>query len=103
MATELRAAGATELIKRLPQNWISSHFWASKDDVADVIAALQHYKEGIQTGLEKTTSKTASDAEGGAGDEGDEPMEGDVVDGYKFKGGDPSVQSNWEPVVEKKP
>ena len=96
MATELRASGATELVKKLPQNWLSTHFWASKDDVTDMIAALQHYKEGIQKGLEaeapeKKAAAAAGGDEGPDDEEGDaEPQEGDEVEYngamYKFDG-----------------
>ena len=33
---------------------------------------------------------------GGEGGAQTAPKAGDIVEGYKFKGGDPSDQSNWE-------
>jgi hypothetical protein len=108
LASELRAAGATELIKRLPTNWLSAHLLSGKNDVTDLLEALQHYKETYQdvvnglgtspTAKDKTASGETVDDEDDGGDDG--PMEGDVVDGYKFKGGDRSEQSNWEKVKE---
>lgn len=35
-----------------------------------------------------------------ASDTGEVPQEGEVMDGYIFKGGDPSDKTNWAPVVE---
>jgi hypothetical protein len=83
LATELRAAGATELVKKLPQNWLSAHLLSGKSDVTDLIEALQHYKESYQTvldGLNAAPDKKPKTASGEAvdDDEGD-PVDADIV------------------------
>jgi hypothetical protein len=105
LASELRAAGATELIKRLPTNWLSAHLLSGKNDVTDLLEALQHYKETYQSVVDGLATKGETASGEPVGDEEDDEniMEGDVIDGYKFKGGDPAVQSNWEQLDKKKP
>jgi len=78
LASELRAAGATELIKKLPTNWLSAHLLSGKNDVTDLLEALQHYKESYQTVIDGlgTKDKTASGEP--VGDEGDDEETGDA-------------------------
>lgn len=63
---------------------------------SDLRAALrkvdQHYSRWLETlgGSEPST--------GGATGTWDAPSAGDVVDGYRFKGGNPADQASWEPV-----
>ena len=82
LATELRAAGATELIKKLPQNWLSAHLLYGKGDVTDLLEALQHYKESYQKvvdDVETPSGKKGATASGEEeGDEGEE-VDADIV------------------------
>lgn len=106
----LRQAGAISIAKALDDDakagFMKVHFGAGRSYKTnqDVIDAITEYKNGL-TG----TKKEAGGEETEGGDEGEgtppsdaEPKEGDVVDGYRFKGGDPAVQDNWEEVPPEK-
>jgi hypothetical protein len=83
LASELRAAGATELIKKLPTNWLSAHLLSGKNDVTDLLGALQHYKESYQTvidGLGASSDKKGKTASGEPiGDDESEEVDADIV------------------------
>ncbi len=55
--------------------------------------AKELIKEAVYTQAPAKFSKKISDVKQAA-----TPKAGDVMDGYKFKGGDPADQANWEPV-----
>ncbi len=79
LASELRAAGATELIKKLPQNWLSAHLLSGKNDVTDLLGALQHYKESYQSVIDglQTPDKAKAKVDD-TSDNGDE-VDADIV------------------------
>ncbi len=82
LASELRAAGATELIKKLPQNWLSAHLLSGKNDVTDLLGALQHYKESYQSvidGLQIPGKKTKTASGEAVGDDDVDEVDADIV------------------------
>lgn len=58
------------------------------------IAEIQKKIEDIKRGSKKTKEDQSSDSKFG------HPKAGEVRAGYRFKGGDPNDQVNWEPVKE---
>src|SRR6266404_6395835 len=98
LANELKTAGATELVKRLPGEWRA---WVgtagSEKTVQDFADALTHYKESFDAAFGEAQQKAKDKAAASSDDSTDddepdttgEPMEGDVVDGFRFNGGDP--------------
>ncbi len=107
LQNELKVAGATNLADKIRAGGVMGWFVGKKGSSPSATmlqSSLQLYVEGLKKSLGADDAKpvkkdTSSDEESSD----DEPMEGDVVDGYKFKGGDPSVQSNWESLDTKKP
>ena len=77
-----------------------------KEAAANQKAAIQYYDEnGTLAGFDKKLYKTADDFDLGKDEEAPEqqqapggPKVGEVMDGYRFLGGDPSDQKNWEEV-----
>jgi hypothetical protein len=77
---------------RLPENLreeFDHAINAPKQTPENLKAVIQHIDQW-------TTQNMNAMHQGGGGQAG--PKAGDVEDGYKFKGGDPKVQSNWEKV-----
>ncbi len=75
LSTELKAAGATNLIKALPEHWYSALF-AGKDSVLDTLEALQQYKESLQKAF--LDDEAPSKAKADEGDDSDPTPEGTV-------------------------
>jgi hypothetical protein len=48
--------------------------------------------------LESVADRIRQEGQGGTTGTGGAPVAGDVVDGYRFKGGNPADQNNWEPI-----
>ena len=48
--------------------------------------------------LESVVERIRQQSQGGTTGTGGAPIAGDVVDGYRFKGGNPADQNNWEPI-----
>jgi len=65
--------------------------YALHDKVNGIKRELDTYGQGVGNVPKKTTSETSSKTTTAA------PKAGDIVDGYRFKGGDPNDQKNWEP------
>jgi hypothetical protein len=80
--TETEGGKAEQAIGRLNQ--------AQSEDAAR--EALEELKDIAMSGVERLKKRAAM----GGGTAG-APATGAVVDGYRFKGGDPSQQANWEP------
>jgi hypothetical protein len=112
LQNELKVAGASNLADKIRAGGAMGWFIGKKGSSPSATmlqSSLQLYVEGLKKSL-GAEDAPASDKKIATGAEGndepsddDEPMEGDVVDGFKFKGGDPSVQSNWESLDTKKP
>lgn len=103
--TEVEGAKATAAIARLQQSQSTDEYKAALKDYQDVIG--QGLKRmGIDTANANTGGATGSwgDKPSGNGTSSSwgerpkppQPMKGMVRGGYKFKGGDPSNQANWE-------
>lgn len=108
IAGMLKTAGATGIAKTLAeQKW----YWKTYHNPQELLDAIGEYKEAFQSAFGDKMEKINKPTEGEASDEGDEdtpneprdddPTEGDVIDGYRFKGGDPGNKANWE--LAKKP
>ena len=74
---------------------------AEADDARKRLDAALKAKGESEAPAEWKPTGAARGADGGkssmrAGDAPAPPKAGDVLQGYKFKGGDPSVQANWE-------
>ena len=103
----LQSAGAKGIAADLLKQ--QGNWWKSYSTPQELLTALQSYKKAFQEAFAKEKEGVTSVDEEPDEDTEDtpsepkegEPMEGDVVDGYRFKGGDPSNKANWEPV--KKP
>ena len=81
--TEVEGKKATDAIARLNRAQSDSEYEVALNDLRGVVGSA--YKRA--TGKDYQ----APQADGG-------PAAGTVVDGYRFKGGDPSKQENWERV-----
>jgi len=75
-------------------NALDSAIGHFKDNPAAVTAGLNQLKSANQLFLQRGTVHT----QGGNNSEPGAPKAGDVVDGYRFKGGNPAEQKNWEQV-----
>lgn len=65
------------------------------------LSALVDFEQAVKDGLEKVkyaASGGQSEIPGAPTQGGGGPKPGAVEDGYRFKGGDPAVSSNWEKV-----
>jgi hypothetical protein len=51
--------------------------------------ALKDYQSALMRGLQLAEERAGGGASGA-------PKVGEVIDGYRFKGGDPSQESSWE-------
>lgn len=107
----LRQAGATSIAKALDDDakrgFMNVHFGSGRTYKTnqDLLDAISTYKGGL-TGKAVEKEAKSDDESEDLGDatpiSADDPKEGDIVDGYRFKGGDPAVQDNWEEVPPEK-
>lgn len=70
----------------------------SHDQVVAVIAQLKKEMSAAQDAPGAVRSEMRSAVTGKKSDAKAAPQKGDIVKGYRFRGGDPSQQSNWEKV-----
>jgi hypothetical protein len=91
--TEVEGKKATDAITRMGTAISENEFMQAAKELRDV----------IQTGIDRTNSRIKSAQgrqRGGATPVAPAapaaPVAGTIQDGYRFKGGDPSVESNWE-------
>jgi hypothetical protein len=75
-------------------NALDSAIGHFRDNPAAVTAGLNQLKSANNLFLQRGTVHTV----GGNNSEAGAPKPGEVVDGYRFKGGNPAEQKNWEQV-----
>lgn len=88
----LAARGGTDVSKREQAHSLIT----SADSLPVLERGLRSFKQEMviaRKAADAAEHRTGADTGGGGA-----PQKGDVEDGFKFKGGDPSVQSNWERV-----
>lgn len=73
------------------------------DDADVILSKLQNLKANLEGQVEETESFYSPESgyrpiQGSGGSSGGGPRVGTVEDGYRFKGGDPADQANWEQV-----
>jgi hypothetical protein len=60
----------------------------------NIVSILSHIQPWMEKASHMQVPRSAAPAAGGASPAG--PKVGDVVKGYRFKGGDPSNKASWE-------
>src|SRR5207249_11298549 len=92
-------------------NWFLTRYWSGTKDIQSLLGSVQSYKTSIEQTLkgygrtqeDRTTSDMQEDNDEDSEEDNDEStepkegehMEGDIVEGYVFKGGDPGKEANY--------
>ena len=103
-AADVKLATVSPELKPIYENALAQIRKAVPFTVQDVLAA-QKAKLGDRSltfadHMAKSMPPAATGGEGGAGSQmPSDPLPGEVKKGYRFKGGNPSIGSNWERIT----
>jgi hypothetical protein len=97
--TEIEGQKATQAITRLSRNLSEEEFKQAAAELREVIdKGLDRARRGVMVDTQgrEVPARPEAETQTPAAQPGTGPRIGMIEDGYRFKGGDPADQSNWE-------